>query len=276
MTQAAGTTDVDAQTLVKAAQRVLFHVDADRIFDAIDQGTKAAECAKPHGGGNPPPPGQAADPDIETLPEALQGKAYKGKKKAPKPDFPKATALLAAANALLKKSARKGKKFTPGSLKAAIVREQLIKEAGRSLVILKHGNATEKRAGLSILKAIIPLLGKLGGGAGKLLGRGLGAAGAAAGKVGLGGVSKGLGAAAKAIPTSTGVGSRGAGLGALLAGGAGLGGSIALGRSRPAQLAALRAATGGLLGGGAVAGRASKSAPKKDSKKEPKEQEAAA
>ena len=271
MTQAAGTTDVDAQALVKAAQRVLFHADADRIFDAIDQGTKEAAVADlpcpgskirsggkgrglGRGGGKGPigvPIGVKTDPDIETLPEALQGKAYKVKKKVPKPGFPKATALLAAANALLKKDARKG---TRGR-KAAAVRAHLIKEAGRSLVILKYGNATEKRAGAALLSKIIPLLGRLGGGAGRLLGGGLGAAGAAAGKAGLGGIGGGLGAAAKAIPTSVGAGTRGAGLGALLAG-------------------------GGLLGGGAAVGRASKSAPKsapkKKPKKEPEEQEAAA
>lgn len=53
---------------------------------------KSAMYGKKHGYGNPPPPGQLPDMDIEKLPEKMQSKAYKVKRKALKPGFPKASA----------------------------------------------------------------------------------------------------------------------------------------------------------------------------------------
>jgi hypothetical protein len=50
--------------------------------------------------GNPPPPGQAPDVDIERLPEKMQGKAYAVKRKKPKKGFPKASGAHTAARAI--------------------------------------------------------------------------------------------------------------------------------------------------------------------------------
>lgn len=131
----------------------------------------------------------------------------------------------------------------------------LVKRAAQTIVVIKHGNMTEKQAAVGILAKLLPLLVRLGAGTSGVAGRALGGLGGVTGKIGgLGGVagklgrgaSGMLGGAARAVPQT---GRRAGGLGALLAG-------------------------GGMAGGGAMAGRASKPSPKKP--KTPKKQQESA
>jgi hypothetical protein len=102
----------------------------------LEKRAKGASCPK-HG--NPPPPGQKPDKDIERLPEKMQGKAYKVKKKVPKPGFPKASAAR--------------------ELGRLVAGDQLIKRADKIVRVTfeKVATAIGKKAGLSTsdVKALI-------------------------------------------------------------------------------------------------------------------------
>lgn len=249
----------DVETILDAVDQAAMTKEA-AVAAAPCPGSKLRSGGKGRGlgrgGGKGPigvPVGAKIDPDVERLPEALQDKAYQVKAKVPKPGFPKATALAAVIAGLLEKgAARKGNVRNPGAIAAAIgqtkfgagrmqaiaakgrkaakvkVRDLLIKQAGKAIVILKHGNTMEKQAAVGFLRAIIPQLARLGAGAARLGGRALSGLGTAAGKVGLGGAGKTLGRAAKTVGgiTGRGAGTRAAGLGTLLAGGGLLGGGV--------------------------------------------------
>ena len=128
-----------------------FEAKADKVLTRLEKVAKGAGC--PLKAGNPPPPGQKPDKDVEKLPEALQDKAYamkrkdkKGKKDEKAPPCPGSKlrsggmgrglgrgkgkgpvgvpvgAKFASLNAPLADAAlmlldKRAKKLTPGSLK---------------------------------------------------------------------------------------------------------------------------------------------------------------